>query len=148
MRKELYLALAASMSQISSIKHIDLWNQNVEFLEEGNAFPMPAVFIEFGEIVWSQLKGKDLVWDGRGTVNLHIVTEWHGSNEPDSQTMAANLADWDLASQIQDRIQGMYGEHYRNVALERTLTNHNHDDIVENVEVYGVKFTRVFTSEQ
>ena len=35
-----------------AIKHIDLWNHNVEFLEQEAPWPRPAVFIEFVPFKW------------------------------------------------------------------------------------------------
>ena len=48
-----------SLSQLGDglISHIDLRNQNVEFIEEDEARDRPAVFIEFGEIIWDPYKG-------------------------------------------------------------------------------------------
>ena len=147
MRKEIYESLIRVLSSIPEIRHIDLWNQNVEFLDEDSAFPMPAVFVEFGQISWTELKGRTLVWDGSGTVNLHIVTEWHGNTAADEGHMPCGLSDWDLAEKIQDRIQYMSGTSFRNFGLLATMTNHNHEDIVDNIEVYRYKGVRCFTRE-
>lgn len=57
MISELYTALTAALKNIKDgegedaprlVKHIDLWNQNVAFIEEESPWPRPAVFIEFG----------------------------------------------------------------------------------------------------
>ena len=34
MRKELYAVLKAAMEKIEAVKHVDLWNHNVEFIEQ------------------------------------------------------------------------------------------------------------------
>lgn len=52
MREELFEAIKTAMAD-TEVKHIDLWNHNVEFLEQEDAWPLPALFVEFGEITWS-----------------------------------------------------------------------------------------------
>ena len=55
------------------IKHIDLYNRQVEFAEEEQPFLTPAVFVEFAAIDWQkQLHG---VRDAVVTVRLHVVTD-------------------------------------------------------------------------
>lgn len=55
------------------IKHIDLFNRQVEYAEEEQPFLTPAVFIEFAAIDWNkQLHG---VRDATVTVRLHVVTD-------------------------------------------------------------------------
>lgn len=47
MRKELYRLLCSELKAIDLIKHIDLWNHNVEFIEQEENWERPAVFVEF-----------------------------------------------------------------------------------------------------
>lgn len=147
MRKELYKAIIERLSTIDEIKHIDLWNRNVEFIEEDTAFPMPAVFIEFTSINWQRLTGRELEWKGTGNVNLHIVTEWVGSAAAGSDELETNLAALDLADRIQDMLEGMTGIHYRDMGLIQTQTNHNHEQIYENIEVYKVTYKRYLKND-
>lgn len=37
---------------------------------------------------------------------------------------------------------GLQGDAFRNVFLSRTLTNHNHQELLENIEVYKVTYER------
>ena len=37
------------------IKHIDLWNHNVEFIEQEDGWARPAVFVEFCPIRWNAI---------------------------------------------------------------------------------------------
>lgn len=46
MRKELYRMLCRELKAIDLIKHIDLWNHNVEFIEQEENWERPAVFVE------------------------------------------------------------------------------------------------------
>ena len=54
MISSIYEALARALESIEDdggrlIRHVDLWNRNVEFIEDEQLWPRPAVFIEFGE---------------------------------------------------------------------------------------------------
>ena len=54
MRKELFNAIKAKLaSDVPEVQHIDLWNHNVEFVEQEEGWARPAVFVEFGKIEWS-----------------------------------------------------------------------------------------------
>ena len=48
MRKELYNILCKELKEVGGglIKHIDLWNHNVEFIEQEENWERPAVFVE------------------------------------------------------------------------------------------------------
>lgn len=146
MRQELYDDIISALRSIDNdlIKTIDLWNENVYFIEEGEVFDKPAVFVEFGEIEWSVAKGgSHLHFRGKGTIRLHIVTDWHGSAKEGAAEKDANLACWQLAETIHRALEGLCGESYCNLSLIQTLTNHNHEDIYENIEVYKVEFQRL-----
>lgn len=58
MRKQLFLAVTQRLkSRVPQLAHFDLWNQNVEFIEQEAVFAMPAVFMEFKPIHWETLNG-------------------------------------------------------------------------------------------
>ena len=38
MRKELYTAIKTAMEKIEAVKHVDLWNHNVEFIEQEDSW--------------------------------------------------------------------------------------------------------------
>lgn len=144
MVRELYKAIAQQISQLEKIRHIDLWNRNVEFLEEDGAFPMPAVFIEFGQVDWKPLTGYDTVSVGDGTVNIHIVQEWNGSAAEGSYQQEDLLDLFDLAKDIQDVLNGLEGRDFHNLRLASTIVNHDHEDIIDNIDVYRVRVERKF----
>ena len=127
MRKEFYLALGSALKEVGdgAIKYVDLWNHNVEFIEQEDAWERPAVFVEFGRIIWDSLMG-GREWRGRCEVRLHVVTDWKGSSN----------------YEIQLKVTGMSGETFCNVRFIASDTNHNHEDIVENIEVYTVTCIR------
>lgn len=127
-RKELYAAIRTAMAKIEEVKHIDLWNHNVEFIEEEAGWERPAVFVEFGPIAWKPYVGGG--YRGDGSVRLHIVTDWvEGGQE----------AAWDLIAKIREAMERVYGYGIHGLYLTETLTNHNHEDILESIEGYAVK---------
>lgn len=141
MREELYNALIEALQKVDdgAIKHIDLWNENVYFIDEETAFEMPAVFVEFGEINWSSNVGKSY-YRGAGTFNLHVVTQWNGSAAAGLAEKEALMATIDFSNKIHKEVVELKGEHFGGIELLKTLTNHNHTEIMENIETYKVKF--------
>ena len=61
MRKELYNMLCKELKEVGGglIKHIDLWNHNVEFIEQEENWERPAVFVEFCPIRWNAIVDGD-----------------------------------------------------------------------------------------
>lgn len=141
---ELYTAIAAALKGVEGdiIKHIDLWNQNVEFIEEDAPWERPAVFVEFGEIAWDPYKGPANGMVGKGEVLLHIVTDWKGSAADGADTQEETLSDYELSNKVYEALLDLRGSTFRNVSLSRTLTNHNHQELLENIEVYKVTYER------
>ena len=123
-RKGLYAAIRAKLgADVEEVKHIDLWNHNVEFIEEEAGWDRPAVFVEFGTISWQPYVGGG--YRGEGSVRLHIVTDWvEGGQE----------AAWDLIEKIRAAMEDVEGERFHGLHLTETLTNHNHEDILESIE--------------
>ena len=141
MRKELYKALCERLKSIGEIKHIDLWNRNVEFIEQDTLWERPAVFIEICPITWEQTLGGKLQ-RGSGLVKLHIVTDWKGSAADSSPYQEESLAVFDYSQKIQSVIDGLTGEKFHALHLAETYTNHDHEEIVESIEVYKMRCVR------
>ena len=57
MRKELYNMLRERLKEVDggAVRHIDLWNHNVEFIEQEDGWERPAVFVEFCPIRWNAI---------------------------------------------------------------------------------------------
>ena len=117
------------------IKHIDLWNHNVEFIEQEESWSCPAVFVEFTPIKWSEIV-PGLEYRAEPFVKLHIVTEWKGSSVDGSELSEEALTVFELPEIIHSALSLMGGSKYLTFDLVESQTNHNHEDIVENIEVY------------
>lgn len=151
MISELYNALTEALKKVTEgdtvgdpalIKHIDLWNQNVEFIEEEQPWPRPAVFIEFGEITWSPFSGMAKGLRGTCPIILHVVTDWKGSTADGASTRCRSVASMDLSERISKEVLAIEGSSFHNICLVSSITNHNHEDIVESIERYTVTVER------
>lgn len=148
MIKHLYLAIVAALKEVKDdnnnqyFKSFDLWNQNVEFMEEDEPFDRPAVFIEFDPINWQALGGKNQ--EAVATVRLHIVTDWHANTADNvaSEYRTQALAYLDAPSYVLKAMQGLVIQPTAAMRCSNTWTrtqsivNHNHERYVDSVEVY------------
>ena len=151
MISELYNALTDALKNIKDgdgedasrlIRHIDLWNQNVTFIEDESPWPRPAVFIEFGEVSWTSLGGAKKLLTGSCPVILHVVTDWKGGTADGEQTRDASVASMDLSERISAEVLRATGGSFHNIRLISSIPNHNHEDIVECIERYAVTIER------
>lgn len=109
-----------------AIKHIDLWNHNVEFLEQEAPWPRPAVFIEFVPFKWHVIV-PGVEYRAQPLINLHVVTDWAEQN---------GIGEFRLLDKIHEQLAGLDGENFMEFDIDSSATNHNHEDIVENIETY------------
>lgn len=137
MRKELYSMLCDRLKEVGggAIRHIDLWNHNVEFIEQEESWARPAVFVEFRPIKWNAIVN-GVEYRAEPEVALHVVTDWTGSVSDGSPFKEESLEVFDLLEEIHAALACMEGETFMEFDLVESDTNHNHEDIVENIEVY------------
>ena len=124
------------------IKHVGYWNRNVEFVEEDVAWDRPAVFIEFKPIQWQRSKEKEA--RGNVTIHLHIVNDWVEAaasdiNEPDSE-----LEIFDIVDAVVDVVDGTDSRYTGRISLVESHTNHDHEELIESIEVFTGKAMRIF----
>lgn len=109
-----------------AIKHFDLWNHNVEFLEQETPWERPAVFIEFQPIKWKEIV-TGVEYRADVFVNLHVVTDWNESK---------GIGEFRLLEKIHEVLAGLNGSNFMEFDIDTSMTNHNHEEIVENIETY------------
>lgn len=130
MRKELFNAIKAKLaSDVPEVQHVDLWNHNVEFIEQEEGWARPAVFVEFGKIEWSPFQGGSQ--RGKGLVTIHLVTDWADGGHD---------AAFDLCHRVHKALDGLSGDDFNGMALVETNTNHNHEEILESIDSYAVRY--------
>ena len=144
MRATIYKALVEKLKAYTDaegnqvFKHFDLWNEQVEFIEDEAPFETPAVFIEFRSINW----GDTMQNVQRGTIpmRLHIVTEWKGATNDGSIYQERALKRLDLvdglASHLYNWSYNEEGTNVQRVQRSTSYTNHNHGELVEDIEDY------------
>lgn len=142
MKKQLYLAIVNRLKNIpgadgeSLFKHFDLWNQQVEFIEQETPFLTPAVFVEFLPLQWRTLGNR--IQDADLTVRLHIVTEWNAltaDNVPDEEQIQA-LEYLDIVDSVVAAMQNFAAPNTNAWMRKQTIPNHNHERYVDSVEEY------------
>jgi hypothetical protein len=137
MRKAIYLAVIEQLKRdIPEIMYYDLWNQNIEFIQEETAWDRPAVFIEFLPIEWrtagAGIQQADIVF------HLHVATDWNAPAHDGSTYQDEALQVFDLLDRIHRSLYNMRGEGYNSCKRLKSSTNHNHEEIMENIETYGI----------
>lgn len=136
LRREIYEKLCDRLMAVKGVKHVDLWNHNVEFIEQEESWARPAVFVEFQPIQWdATVNGVRYV--AAVTVNLHVVTDWKGSTAAGSIVGRAALDVFDLLERIHVALADLDGEMFKEFDLVGSTTTHNHEDILEMVETYS-----------
>ena len=141
MRKSIYLAVIERLKQIkdaegnSKIKYFDLWNHNVEFIEQETAFDTPAAFVEFGTIDWTTLAGG--IQQANVVVSLHIVTAYKGASSDGSVDQSEAISHFELLDEIGRVMFGLKGEGFQAFKRIRSQTNHNHEELIENIETFS-----------
>lgn len=142
MRKQLYLAVIERLKNITNesgeqlLKHFDLWNENVAFIEQEAIFAMPAVFVEFLPIEWKSLGGG--VQSAIIQFRLHIITDTKGSTSDGSTYQPDALQLFDLLDDIHRTLSGFRGPHFRQLQRISSHTNHNHEELIESIETFQV----------
>lgn len=145
MRKELYNRIKTMLLDEENglgIKHVDLWNHNVEFIEQETVWDRPAVFIEFCPIRW-EAHQRGVSYRAEALVKLHIVTDWVERLDTQGGD-SEGLDDLDLSEAIHGVIGCMDGEKFSGFDIVETTTNHNHEDIVESIDTYRCEAWREF----
>jgi hypothetical protein len=114
--------------------HFDLWNRQVEFIEHETPFSCPAIFVEFSPMQWRTLGNR--VQEATLTTRLHIVTEWHAGTADYSPTEAQALRFLDITDRVVAAMQNFHAEYTNSWMRTLSITNHDHERYVDNVEEY------------
>lgn len=134
MRKQVFKAIADAVAAVPGVAFVDLWNNQVQNLNGGAAFPLPAVFVEFETLEWRQQGNGSR--RGNLAVRLHVVSRavsTHGHTDP---RISEALAVFDLLDAINAAMQDLHGSNFSGFMLTASATNHDHAELVENVERY------------
>lgn len=128
MRKQLFNAIKTALTASGTgINHVGLWNENMYYIEQEQAFGMPAVFVEFDNDDWQQVK--DTTFRCRSQFSLHILTNYNQESDA--------IEALDLCERIQAIVNTIENTaDFGNLQLAQSTFNHSHEDILELVETY------------
>jgi len=125
-------------NNVSIIKHVDLFNNQLTYIEEEQPFETPAVFIEFQPIEWGEQLHR--VREAVVRVNLHIVTDSRVGSWSDAVSRLA------LCDTVNAKIQGLgtvdlAGNVMNALTLTSSTTDHDFDELQDNIETYSCHIT-------
>lgn len=138
-RESLYKDIKRAIEDgVPAVQHIDLWNENVAFVDEESEWGRPAVFVEFGTISWDVVKNTDFgkCVRGSGDLRLHLVTDWNDEAYHASFEIGESI--WKSLQDIEPRAE------YQVSYPCMTDTNHSHMELLENVDVFRVKYLKTW----
>lgn len=130
-----YIVASQHDATKTTIKHFDLWNQQLEYLDEEQPFNTPAVFIEFLPIQWRhQSLGTR---DATLSINLHIITRRNFPTRADQQYATEALGFLELLDAINLCLHGHKGENFGALTGTLSQTDNNYDEIMHSIETYN-----------
>jgi len=140
MRKFIFLSIVEKLQQeIPEIKHFDLWNNQLAYIEGEQPFDLPAVFVEFRPIRW-QHQGNS-VREAAVEVVLHVLTK---RIEPTSQELPYNkesLQFFDLLTDINSALRQhsktSYNFGHDSLTSIQSDTDNNSGEIRHDIEVFS-----------
>jgi len=157
MRKQLYLAIISQLKLIqlndqgkyitatvmdtkkSVIKHFDIWNNNLQIIEEEIPFNRPAIFLQFQPITWEArskgIRGADV------NVTLHVITDNRAPSAKELNHEIKALEFFDLLDAINYNLYNLKGDFFRYLTSTGSATDHDHDDLIDSLETYSVQVT-------
>lgn len=153
MRRDIYIALRRLIRQeIPEVKHLGLWNENMEELSGGLLFDTPAVFVEFAPVTFTG--------SGQGIprapmeIILHLVHKYtpedpHQELEDGSYDRPDHLDDpldyLDLLEQLETAPIGLSGNHFSGLQLVSSDLDHQHGELMHHLVTFvtGVAYPSV-----
>ncbi len=140
MKKRLYLAIIERLKGLNlGIKHFSLWNNDVYSLTKAKAFAVPAVFVEFEDIDWTQLMNR--ARSAQVRIKLHILTATYATPEDGNPKQEQALECLDLTERIVDGLIGLDGHGFNSLMHVYTHTDHDHEEVWDNEETFITQVT-------
>ena len=140
MIKQLYTDIQTRLAAIKNadttdlLKHFDLWNQQVNFIEEETPFLLPAVFVEIMPIQWQQLSNG--YQQAEVTIRLHIVSQWLAQTAKYNPAQSAALDYLDIPAKVFNAMHRFSITNSNQFVRVSSVVNHNHERYVDSVEEY------------
>lgn len=143
-RSRFYIDFAERIKDIAidnvlQIKHIDLWNNQLQHIKEEEQFAFPAVFLEFMPIKWEALGGKRQ--QANIVINVHIVSNNKVRTNQKSNSASTGLLHLELIDAVHKQLQGWCGEYFGSLNRVSSEHDHDHDYLWAHVESYSLRIT-------
>ncbi|NCC88562.1 MAG: hypothetical protein EOM05_12005 [Clostridia bacterium] len=130
-----YIIIDNPDEQDPAIKHFDLWNNQLETIEDEMPFNLPAVFIEFLPIQWRHnLQG---VREADVTVNLHILMREIAPTKDGGQYEDQAFAFLELPDAVNKALHGLTGTGFDALTSKTSVTDHYFSEIMHLQESYN-----------
>ena len=117
--KRIYLEIAEKLSSIGGLKWIDLWHNQINFIETEHEFPAPAAFIAIRSESTQDIAEK--VQDVKLQVTVYLYFETLADSYRDSWNQDSALEFLDLLDSIYKELHGSNSSNYsemRRTSLE------------------------------
>lgn len=141
--KQLYLDIKEKLQEVDSIKHIAVWNNQAELIENeraesytGYTCALPAAFVELTSPAEIQQLGDEQQLYDPLIVRIHIVTEYYHN----AGDMEEDLSIFDLRSDVYKKLQKF--EPDGAVAFVRTQEeqDQNHTNVYHFIQTYTTNY--------
>lgn len=123
------------------LKHIDLWNRQTEYEEDGEEDPIryDAAFIEFMDCSFQTLgrrkQSADIVF--RIHAVSQVLTETKNSKSKDIRSRS--LAHLKLNDAIFDHLQNFSGEYFTSIIRTGFTSDHNHTGVLHHISTFSTR---------
>ena len=125
-RQQILDAIRDSVTAIG-ITHVQLWNEDIQFLTEGQPFPTPAIFIEFLPVQW-QTNKESIIYANDAQIRLHCIT--HITEHP---------MRFQLATPLRKAIRTLQGDNFDRLLPFEDNTCHNHSELIEDTYSFTLR---------
>ena len=127
----IYLAIKLYIQQkFPDVLHIDLWNEQILNIEDEVPFSRPAIFVEFGDILWNNVSKASKT--GTVPTTLHIVTDCYDVRADDADSLSA----LDRLDQTSEKFDNLKIPKCTPFMPTSTAIDNNHGNLIHNTLSY------------
>lgn len=133
-RSRLYADIAQHLLDTKLVKQVDLYNNQFAHLDEESVIKYPCVLIEFADIAWRQL-GKHCQ-QGELTINLYVATRSKGRTTIAERLTPPATEYLELLDDLHVAMRDLRLAYASTFTRTASSTDHDHDDLIVNVETF------------
>ena len=127
------------------IKWIDLWNNQLNNLDQEDPIPFPAAFIEFTPIAWTRMIGckkAELI------IRIHLVQESYASSYKGSATQSQALEILDNSDILDTLLEDYSGQNCTPMIGSNMEIDVNHDMLIDTILDFTTSYTKVIAKKK